>query len=172
MIDLLKNRLKSGHVLRYHTVPQVGNGQRLSDHQWRCAMLLMTLWPDTSKEALMYMLLHDAAEYEIGDLPAPAKWANQILAEAYEACEAKVEASFGVPRQLDPTEFKRCRMCDTLELILHCYERIKQGSKDEDTIRCFKNGRHILWQRYKDDTDWPVLRSMLDYAELPPEALV
>ena len=70
MIGKLRKRLQGGHVLRYHTRPEVSHGQTVADHTCRVLTIATTLWPDVSKEAMLYILYHDVAEGELGDLPA------------------------------------------------------------------------------------------------------
>jgi 5'-deoxynucleotidase YfbR-like HD superfamily hydrolase len=73
MTEFVSRRLRSGQTMRYHTTPHIGQGQTVAEHSWRAAVLMHTIWPDVSRDAILYMMYHDAAEQELGDLPAPTK---------------------------------------------------------------------------------------------------
>ena len=45
----LYDRLRGGHVLRYHTRPEIADGQNVAAHTWRAMVILQTLFPDISK---------------------------------------------------------------------------------------------------------------------------
>lgn len=68
----LKKVLQSGSVMRYHN-SQIDKKQTLDQHSWEVAVILQEIYPECSKELLVYSLVHDAAEMYAGDAPAPAK---------------------------------------------------------------------------------------------------
>ena len=55
-VDLkaIHQRLKGGHVLRYHAKPEIADGQNVAAHTWRAMVILQTLWPDSSKNAMIH----------------------------------------------------------------------------------------------------------------------
>lgn len=73
MADIMK-AWNAGFVERWHTHPSLaGSGDRNSGHQHRCAILLLLLWPDSSRDAIIDALVHDQGEIDAGDMAHPAK---------------------------------------------------------------------------------------------------
>ena len=91
MLNKLNKRLLGGYVSRYHTRPEVADGQNVADHTWGALAILTTLWEDASRDAMLYLLYHDVVESELGDLPAPTKWNYKNLDKAYSEAEAQQE---------------------------------------------------------------------------------
>lgn len=73
----MNNILKAwnaGFVRRWHTQPRlVDSDDRDSGHQHRCTILLLLLWPDSTRDAIIDSLVHDQGETDSGDLAQPAK---------------------------------------------------------------------------------------------------
>jgi hypothetical protein len=66
--------LHAGMLHRWHTHPHLaGTVDRLDGHQGRVAKILLKFWPDTSREALIWALIHDDGESATGDIPGPVK---------------------------------------------------------------------------------------------------
>ena len=74
-------------------------------------MLLIKLWPDAPKEAILYSLTHDIPEQDLGDLPPGAKFGS--LALAYGEAEAEL-----MPYQCDADWSGQIKMCDRLDAYL------------------------------------------------------
>lgn len=149
MSELVSRRLRSGQTMRYHTVPHLGAGQTVSEHAWRATVLLHTLWPDlASKSCLLYMLYHDAAEQQIGDVPAPAKWNYAELSEAYTRAEQQEERQLELEFELTPDEHHLCKMVDMLELVDHLGHRIMRGDHSFEAREVYWNGRKHLLLKY------------------------
>ena len=150
MSEFAARRLRSGQTLRYHTTPHVGAGQTVAEHAWRATVLLHTLWPTyAGPNAILYMLYHDSAEQELGDLPAPTKWANPVLREEYEHIERnhmveKLEVGF----ELTPDEQAICKMADMLELVDHTAHRIMRGDHSYEARNIYWNGRSHLFSAF------------------------
>lgn len=73
MADIMK-AWNAGFVERWHTHPSLaGSGDRNSGHQHRCAVLLLLLWPDSTRDAIIDVLIHDQGEIDAGDMAHPAK---------------------------------------------------------------------------------------------------
>lgn len=70
-MDIIKI-LQSGSVMRYHNT-MIDRKQTLDQHSWEVAIILDYIYPEASKELLIYALVHDAPELYSGDVPAPAK---------------------------------------------------------------------------------------------------
>lgn len=89
MTDIIK-LLNSGAVRRWHTNPAlVEHRQNNAEHQWNCAMLLMYLFPDSSKELIFATLTHDVGEIDVGDIPGPFKAKNPEIAVALSMAEIR-----------------------------------------------------------------------------------
>jgi hypothetical protein len=149
MSNLLPRRLRSGQTMRYHTTPHLGAGQTVSDHAWRATVLLHTLWPEhASKNAILYMLYHDAAEQQLGDMPAPTKWSYKELSERYAEAEKQEELRLGLEFDLTPDEMHICKMADMLELVDYIGHRIIRGDHSFEARDIYWNGRKHLLMKY------------------------
>lgn len=70
----------SGFVRRWHTNPHLAHTVDTVDaHSARVAKLLITLWPSSSRNAIMYAITHDAGEYRTGDIPATFSKSAEIV---------------------------------------------------------------------------------------------
>lgn len=95
------------------------NGQTSGDHAFSVAEhsvmveeLFSTLNPKSSREDRLAALLHDAAEYVVGDMISPFKQALGIDYKAFEArLEEAIHLRFGLPaimRKPLKTKVKKC----------------------------------------------------------------
>tara|TARA_R100000995_G_scaffold59375_1_gene29951 strand:- start:1296 stop:1871 length:576 start_codon:yes stop_codon:yes gene_type:complete len=148
----LHDRLKGGHVARYHTRPELSDGQNVAAHTWRAMVILQTLWPDVSKNCLLHLLYHDVAEAEMGDVPATTKWNYPEINELMVHAEKNYEALIGVGEivhQVTEEDKKKCDIADKLELVLHCYRLLKQGNlMGQDVLW---NGLNYIESNYSKD---------------------
>lgn len=98
------------------------NGQTVGDHAFSVAQhslvveeLTARLTPRLSREDRLSCLLHDAAEYVIGDMISPFKAA---LGGDYKVVEARLEAAirvrFGLPAQMPATLKTRIKQADII----------------------------------------------------------
>ncbi len=111
---------RSGLVQRWHANPDLAwTGQTLAAHQWGCAVLLKQLFPLASGDALFATLTHDIGEMIVGDLPAPFKNANPVMAAQHAAFE-KIQADKirGSNISLTSAETDRLKLVDMLEAYL------------------------------------------------------
>jgi len=96
------------------------NGQTSGDHAFSVAEhsvvvtdLFTTLNPKSSKEERLTALLHDAAEYVIGDMISPFKHALGIDYKAFEArLEEAIHLRFGLPPKMPAALKKKIKQCD------------------------------------------------------------
>lgn len=96
------------------------NGQTSGDHAFSVAEhsvvvehLFCTLYPRSSHEERLIALLHDAAEYVVGDMISPFKTALGIDYKAFEArLEEAIHLRFGLPAKTTPTLKKKIKKCD------------------------------------------------------------
>jgi hypothetical protein len=152
MSTFIQRRLSSGQTMRYHTVPNVGNGQNVAAHCWRAMVLLHSLWPEASHKALLHVLYHDAAEQTLGDIPAPAKWAWPELRAVYQQAEEEMHHDLEVLQVLTEEEKLMCRIVDMLECVDHVGNRIIQGDRSLETKTVYWNGRKMLRDNYEHMT--------------------
>lgn len=124
----LIGRLAGGYVRRYHTRPELSEDQDVAAHSWRAMVLLHTLWPDASRECLLYMMYHDVAEGELGDLPATTKWRHPDLSQMMKELEHDVDKELGITQEISSKEKCMCDIADKLELVLHCHRLLKMGN--------------------------------------------
>lgn len=91
-----------------HTVDPVGL------HSARVALIMLALWPDTSREAIVAALMHDLAESVVGDLPPAGK---SMLASASTA-ERLIAVQNGWHVPLKDVDATRLRFADRLDAYL------------------------------------------------------
>ena len=162
LLKKLHQRLQGGHVIRYHTRPDVGKGQTNASHSWRAMVILTTLWPDIEKEAIVCLLYHDVAEAELGDLPATVKWRYAQIASAYKECERAWEKKLELPytfENLNEQDQERVKMADMLELVLHCKRQMQLGNTLAEPI--YLKGREYLVSQFSTLQDFEVVKSIL-----------
>jgi len=96
------------------------NGQTSGDHAFSVAEhsvvvehLFSTLNPKSTREDRLTALLHDAAEYVVGDMISPFKAALGIDYKAFEArLEEAIHLRYGLPPKIPPTLKKKIKQCD------------------------------------------------------------
>lgn len=128
-IKTLLQTLESGGVIRFHACPKMRK-QRLSDHQWKVALIAEYLLPSLSKNGMMHALTHDRLELVTGDIPATLKWAHPEIKELLNHIEACYENGY----QISPLEKIAIKMADILEGILFCKESYEDGCKEAGCI--------------------------------------
>lgn len=115
---------------RWHANPALaGSMQTIADHQARCVLLLVLLYPGPIPQPLMtYLALHDMGEARAGDLPWPFKLANPAVAEAHAEVEADmVEDLLGLALPyLTPREADWAKLIDRLESAAWCLQNAPQ----------------------------------------------
>ena len=151
-LSLLHARLKGGHVVRYHTKPELGDGQNVAAHTWRAVVILQTLYPEASKNCILHLLYHDVAEAEVGDVPATTKWGYPEINKLMVKAEKAYELSIGVGEMVHPIteeDKKMCDIVDKLELVLHCYRLMLQGNCMAEEV--FLRGIDYLNKKYKKE---------------------
>lgn len=159
----LHNRLRGGHVLRYHTRPEIMDGQNVAAHTWRTMVILNTLWPNTTKDCLLKMLYHDIAESETGDVPATTKWKYPELEKILVNIEQDHEKSLGVGDNnylLINEERLKCDVADKLELVFHCYRLMQQGNTLAHDV--FVKGTEYLQKKYRGQKFFEPVQEILD----------
>ena len=121
-------------VKRYHCKRTLRE-QTVGQHTFGVLMLLRVVWPGARPNVIWAAMKHDLPELFTGDVPAPIKRADPILAERLNAIERELEPlheHFGL------TEFEELllKWADRMELVLWCIEEHKMGNTYmDDTIR-------------------------------------
>ena len=96
------------------------NGQTSGDHAFSVAEhsvivteLFTQINPKASQQECLTALLHDAAEYVIGDMISPFKTALGLDYKAFEArLEEAIQLRFGLPAKMTPKLKKTIKKCD------------------------------------------------------------
>lgn len=96
------------------------NGQTTGYHAFSVAEhsviveeLLTEIYPESTPEDRLTALLHDAAEYVIGDMISPFKNALGLDYKSFEAqLEEAIHLRFGLPAHMTPRLKKRIKRCD------------------------------------------------------------
>ena len=152
MSEFVSRRLRSGQTMRYHTTPHIGQGQTVAEHSWRACVLMHTLWPQhVTKAAIVWMMYHDSAEQELGDMPAPAKWNFPVLADCYYQHEQLIEQELEIHEYYDAlTEDEKTivQMADMLECLDHVAHRIMRGDHSFEARKIYWNARKHLEERF------------------------
>ena len=158
----LHKRLQGGHVARYHTRPEVGNNQDVAGHSWRASVILTTLWPDISREAILWVIYHDVAEAELGDLPATTKWNYPAIAKLYKKAEQEYENRLDLPlnRELTKEEQRKIKICDMLELVFHCKRQTQMGNTL--ALPIYLKGVKFLENTFSEFPEYEVVQSVLN----------
>jgi 5'-deoxynucleotidase YfbR-like HD superfamily hydrolase len=119
--------IQSGHIKRCHTQPGPAY-QTTGHHSFEVALLLEYIYPDCTKAALLRALTHDSAELVTGDVPAPVKRDNPVLAQALADAEAAFDRLHGIDYDLAPIEHRAVKLADMLSLLLFSRHQQAMGN--------------------------------------------
>lgn len=124
------NTRMAGRIRRLHTKPENGEGQTVAAHTWGVAMILIDLFPNISRDALIFALRHDVPETKTGDIPAILKWANKDMAEILERMESEFLNKMGWENHttLLASEVLSITLADRIELLFYCEEQMYMGN--------------------------------------------
>ena len=161
--ELIQKRLRGGDVLRYHTRPEVADRQDVAAHTWKALVLLTTIWPECSRESILFVLYHDIAELEVGDIPATTKWKNHRFSEALSVIEKNYEKLLDLPvkyTDLSKQDQQRVKIVDILELVFHCHKQIQKGNVL--ALDVFYRGVNYLHSNFKFIPEYALIETLLD----------
>ena len=114
---------KSGLVRRWHSNPDMAHtAQTNAQHQWGCAILALSLWPD-DHQLMIAALTHDVGEVGVGDVSAVAKLGSWALTDAINAAEKLSFERLDLPQ---PGWSRRLNLIDRLEAYLWTAQRAPQ----------------------------------------------
>tara|TARA_B100000678_G_scaffold289414_1_gene299899 strand:+ start:1657 stop:2211 length:555 start_codon:yes stop_codon:yes gene_type:complete len=118
-------------VRRYHTA-HVLDHQRIDAHSWGVAMVIMLLLPDeTMRRAALIeaALVHDLAEQQWGDIPAPTKRALPTeMRSRLSQLEDDELAANGFHVNLTTAEKRLLKIADAADGALHCIVERRMGN--------------------------------------------
>lgn len=80
-------------------------------------------------ELLAWALYHDAGEQFTGDMPAPAKWADEKLRDALRTVDYKWKEERGFNTTLTPQERAIAAFADIYDLTLFAQEEVEMGNQ-------------------------------------------
>lgn len=108
---------RGGAVKRYHTWPTV-QGQTVAEHSWNVLRILVTIWPEAPREAILYAEFHDTPEVATGDPPYPIKADNPDLKSGFDRLEHEAAEVMDIAQHLCPDAHwrNRVKLCDVLEM--------------------------------------------------------
>ena len=147
-LEFLRN---AGETRRFHTVP-VLREQNVAEHSWHVVMLLWYMYggqePGISINLLMAGMTHDAAEFIVGDIPAPAKRnmeqrlelkGSQTFRQAWGDMEQEIlqEQSLDWEKFLSVEELRKLKLADAMDGALYCVRERAMGN--QLIAGCFAN---------------------------------
>tara|TARA_R100001460_G_scaffold2321_3_gene7621 strand:+ start:12189 stop:12737 length:549 start_codon:yes stop_codon:yes gene_type:complete len=123
----------AGRIRRLHIRPMNGEEQNVAAHTWGVVMILLDLFPDVSRDAIIFALRHDVPEVVTGDIPANVKWDNAELEEALEKREKEfLEAMGWKTKHAGVPSWDReslyIKIADRVELLFFCLEQMYMGN--------------------------------------------
>jgi len=132
-VERTYNIRMAGRIRRLHIRPMNGEEQNVAAHTWGVVMILLDLFPDVSRDAIIFALRHDVPEVVTGDIPANVKWDNAELEEALEKREKEfLEAMGWKTKHAGVPSWDReslyIKIADRVELLFFCLEQMYMGN--------------------------------------------
>lgn len=129
MKDRIQFLMRGGVVTRFHCYTCIKPNTDAA-HQHGTAMLCYLLSDSLpSLNLIMAALTHDAAEWVIGDVPAPTKWSVPGLADTLDELEDTQLSAHDLLFPLTPDERRKLKLADLLDGILYCAIERNMGNK-------------------------------------------
>jgi 5'-deoxynucleotidase YfbR-like HD superfamily hydrolase len=142
-LDFIRN---AGETRRFHTWP-VLRQQNVAEHSWHVTMLLWFIFgniePGIPLPVLMAALTHDAAEWQVGDIPSPAKRGMEKIMpdfrERWGVMEEEILAQQGWDWDYTLTDEQRAmiKLCDSMDGAFYCVRERAMGNKLIEP--CYRN---------------------------------
>ena len=147
-----------GAVTRYHTLPTVGK-DTVASHSFGVAWIAALLFGGKPSAALLlYCLLHDLAELEFGDIPAPTKRALR-MGMTFDQLEESHLVACGLPTpEISPEEQRAFKLADNLDGLRFCIEERNRGNLA--LIQCERNYRSYIHAMEPQGTELDVLAAI------------
>lgn len=131
--EKIYNSRMAGRIRRLHIRPMNGEEQNVAAHTWGLTMILLDLFPDISRDGLIFAIRHDVPEVVTGDIPANVKWAHPALEEALEQREKEFLQKMGWKSEHTGVpsweyENRYIKIADRIELLFYCMEQMYLGN--------------------------------------------
>ena len=112
---------RSGYVRRYHSNADLAHiGDTDAHHHGQVVQIIFQLEPRPSLDLLYEAAHHDCGELDIGDMSAPAKQEDPVMAAMVAAREKSRRAEIGCPvRLLKYRDSILLKLADRLQSYLH-----------------------------------------------------
>jgi chloramphenicol 3-O-phosphotransferase len=126
---------RGGDVIRYHTWPTLQQ-QTTGQHSWNVVRILVTLWPEAPKEAILNAQFHDSGEVGTGDAPYPVKANNPDIKRGMDRIEGEIRAEMGVGRHMNCDQFwrDRIKLCDCIEMWEFGLDEVHFGNRFAELV--------------------------------------
>lgn len=173
-IDFIYN---AGETRRFHTFPVLREAN-IAAHSWHVAMLVYVIAgqdePGIRLPLLMAALTHDAAEWKVGDIPAPAKRSMedrlqlkgaQTFRAAWGDMEQDIlkEVGLDFEEMLTAEEMALLQFCDSLEGALYCVRERSLGN--QQIVLCWVNFSKYIENLLDSVEQWPLAAEVWSYAK-------
>lgn len=142
-LEFIRN---AGETRRFHTWP-VLRQQNVAEHSWHVTMLLWFIFgkqaPGVTLPVLMAALTHDAAEWQVGDLPAPAKRNMGARFPDFRAEWGRMEEELLAEHEWNWDKFltepqrAMVKLCDSMDGAFYCIRERAMGNKLIEP--CYRN---------------------------------
>jgi hypothetical protein len=124
----------AGGVERYHTWPMI-HKQRVDAHSWQVMRLYRELFGWARPAVWEFMLLHDVAEIQVGDVPSYIKFNDEPLKAALGRAEIEAMDRAGVKLpELTELEFAQFKLCDILDRWEYALVEFTMGNRHAEPI--------------------------------------
>lgn len=120
-------------VERCHTLPHVGT-YSVGHHSHNALSLYLALHPSPRRATMIAIHTHDYGERWTGDVPSPAKWADDLFARRLRRIEGLCLDSLRFNGSLDPEEASWLRAVDALELWLWAQDQVALGNRNAEGV--------------------------------------
>lgn len=135
-------------VRRWHTHPQLCDSVDYdSGHQQRVALLMLSFWPDSSRDALVAAILHDQGEADAGDMAHPAKKRHPEIRHLLHEVEMDSISAQGFDfPELSDVEKARLSFCDLLDSYIWMLRHKPKLSKKDEWVKQLNKLFHDSWR--------------------------
>ncbi|WP_074380847.1 YfbR-like 5'-deoxynucleotidase [Bartonella doshiae] len=130
-------------VARWNGQTQGKHAYSVAQHSLLVEQIFQKLFPQSHSNEYLYALLHDAAEYVIGDMISPFK---AVIGKQYELIEKRIQDAihmrFSLPVDLSQKLLKKIKQADRIAAF---HEAITlAGFNTEEAFRYFGSPNNIL----------------------------
>ena len=153
-LERIKFAREAGAVERCHVVRKNGTYD-IAQHCFNMLSMLRILWPDAPRRLLWAIQAHDLPELLIGDIPAPAKWAEVVDTDKLGKLEVEILEGTGFNHEeLTADEQVWLKSLDMLELYLWVLDQCYFGNLHVTLMRARIEG---YMEKYRDVFPYSVI---------------